>query len=831
MAENYSIKYRVNLTVICLCIGSIALMGLFAYTSQMDQLQKSLHDLAKNENRLFNSIINADAEGLGRAHAGLDRLDPLLRQFAAGKKDELLATAQPLFNDIRQNNNITHMYFINPDGTVLLRVHKPEQAGDKLMRATFRKAMETKKIASGLEMGKNFFSLRSVQPVTYQGKPIGFIEVAEEIDHIFKQMKEITGNDVSMFLTEDFLNRQATDVQSERVGNFRILYPTHKELTLQLTAKLLPAMNNALKGPIVEVISYRGGKYVVGMGPVTDASGAIVGILFSQKDVTPLFSAMWKGILTNILILIAIVVASIALLYLSLRKSLVLFGSLREHIVSVTTTWDLTKRLTINRDDEIGGLAGDFNLMTEKLAEMVTHVTQSSMSLGRVSANISQVSRTVTDSAERQAGAVNETSSAVEQINTSIREVAQGVEMLSQSAAETSSSILEMASSVEEVALNAESLAHSMDEVDSSISEMAFSIKQVGENAGSLMETAAITASSVIEMDSSIKQVEKSAQDTATISEDVRRDAEMGKEAADAAIVGINAIKISSSITSEVIYTLSERARDIDAILSVIDDVAAQTNLLALNAAIIAAQAGEHGKGFAVVAEEIKQLADRTKHSTQEIASVIKGVQNDTHRAVEAISETEQSIAEGEKLSRKSGEALSKIVAGAQKATDQVDSIARATREQSKGSQMIRDAMANVSEMVAQIAKSTHEQSIGSELIMTAVEHMKQVTAHVKNSTREQSNVGSFIARSTENVTDMIQQIKRACDEQKQGSEQILPAVENVKISTDSNIDAVRILNETLVNLASQVEILHDEIGRFNIVGSIRDVKNPLDQN
>ena len=166
---------------------------------------------------------------------------------------------------------------------------------------------------------------------------------------------------------------------------------------------------------------------------------------------------------------------------------------------------------------------------------------------------------------------------------------------------------------------------------------MAASIKQVGGSAENLMEAANITSSSVMEMDSSIKQVEKNALDTAAVSEEVKRDAEVGKEAVEATIAGINAIKNSSRITSEVITTLSERANDIGAILSVIDDVAGQTNLLALNAAIIAAQAGEHGKGFAVVAEEIKGLAERTSSSTREIAEVIKGVQDETRRAVEAI--------------------------------------------------------------------------------------------------------------------------------------------------------------------------------------------------
>lgn len=823
-----TIKSRVNYTILGLSLIAIILMGFFSYQGALRQVRESLHDLAQNENRLLQSILAADAEGLGRAHSGLTRLDALLRPFAAGNKGELLAAARPVFDDIRQNHNITHMYFIKPDGTVLLRVHKPEQAGDKLSRVTFTRAAATGKTASGLEMGKNFFSLRTVQPVSFQGRPIGYMEVAEEVDHVFSQMKEINGSDVSLFLRDDFLAGKGAELATEKVGRFHILYPTEKQVTLQLAGKLLPDLTYPLQEPVVEFVSLQGKKFAVGIGPVKDAAGTTVGILFSHKNVSPVFASMWRGVLANTLMLAAIVAGSVAFLYFSMRRSLRLFESLRSHVVTVTSAWDLSGRLKVDTTDEIGALATDFNTMTEKLAEMVTHVKQSGRELELVSADINQVSGKVRLAAERQSASVDETSSAITEINASIREVAQGVDSLSLSAAETSSSILEMVASVEEVALNTESLNQSVEEVSSSINQMSAAIKQVGANAGNLLEAANVTSSSIMEMDSTIKEVEKNALNTAAVSEAVRKDAETGKEAVQATIAGIDAIRHSSRITSEVIVTLSERAKDIGAILSVIDDVAGQTNLLALNAAIIAAQAGERGRGFAVVAEEIKGLAERTSSSTREIAEVIKGVQDETTRAVEAIGRAERSIGEGEALSRKSGEALNKIVAGAQLATDQVNSIARATMEQAKGSQMIRDAMEQVTSMLGQIAAATREQGQGSEQIMAAVEQMEKITAQVRSATREQSNVGNFIAQSTESITSMIRHIKRACDEQSRGSRLILPAMENIQQSAESNMDAVRIFSSTLESLSVQITILNKQIGRFTVAEEAGEAESPL---
>jgi methyl-accepting chemotaxis protein len=376
---------------------------------------------------------------------------------------------------------------------------------------------------------------------------------------------------------------------------------------------------------------------------------------------------------------------------------------------------------------------------------------------------------------------------------------------------------MELIASIEEVASNVETLSGAVDDVSSSITEMAATIRTIDGNVAMLVDSSMTATSSVVSLDLSIRQIEKNATESASISEDLLKDAESGRVSVEATIAGIAEIKKSSIITSEAIATLSEKAIDIGSILQVIDEVAEQTNLLALNAAIIAAQAGDQGKGFAVVAEEIKELSERTSSSSKEIARVIAAVQNEVNRAVDSISLAEQSINDGEQLSYQSGEALVKILAGVKTSGSQIVEIAKATESQAKESRQIRGVVEKISDMAAQIATATGQQGRGAEMIIAAIEKMKGLNSQVRNSTREQSTVGSFIGKSTENISAMIRKIKIASDEQAKSSELIMHSANEIHKSTENALKANRVTDESVKRLSVQSELLKKEMGQFII--------------
>jgi methyl-accepting chemotaxis protein len=478
---------------------------------------------------------------------------------------------------------------------------------------------------------------------------------------------------------------------------------------------------------------------------------------------------------------------------------------------------DLSETIEEETSDEIGMLANALNRISNNLNDMFRKIAKVTIGLGEAMERITAATEEVVQGAEYQVASVDETSSSISEMVISLKGVAENVEILASSAEESSSSIMEMAATNDEVADNISSLASSVEQTTTSIEQMTQAIKDVAKSVEDLSTTTEQTSTSMREMDVSIGQVENNANDTAGLSEEVRRDAERGSEAVKQTIQGITRISESTRTAFGAMEALGRKVQAIGQVLTVIDDVAEQTNLLALNAAIIAAQAGEHGKGFAVVADEIKDLAERTATSTNEISELILAVQSETKSVINSMERGRTSVDEGVGLSGEAEKALLKILESSTKSTQMVREIARATVEQARGSKVVTDAIGRIAETVQQIAAATGQQAKGSEQIMNSAEQMKVITQHVHSSSQEQARGSKQITGAIENISEMVHHLNRAQKEQTKGSEQVMHAVEKIKEVAEHHSDSMTNMKKIVDLVAEQAETLRSEMSRFKL--------------
>lgn len=106
----------------------------------------------------------------------------------------------------------------------------------------------------------------------------------------------------------------------------------------------------------------------------------------------------------------------------------------------------------------------------------------------------------------------------------------------------------------------------------------------------------------------------------------------------------IENISATSQASVGYIHKLNLSTNKIAEILTTVQNFYKQTQLLSLNASIESARAGEAGAGFAVVATQIRELAESSSHSVNEISSIIKEIDFDIHNVIEQSNLTETSV-------------------------------------------------------------------------------------------------------------------------------------------------------------------------------------------
>lgn len=290
------------------------------------------------------------------------------------------------------------------------------------------------------------------------------------------------------------------------------------------------------------------------------------------------------------------------------------------------------------------------------------------------------------------------------------------------------------------VSETANALAEQAKKSSQASENIVLTVKQIAAGAETQVESISETSASMTQMSSGIQQISASTQEVTSSANLAREMAENGKQTIDQSIGKMETVTTNVLQASEMIKHLNQSSQAIGTVINVISGIAAQTNLLSLNAGIEAARASEHGRGFAVVANEIRKLAEESHQAAEQIAVMIKQIQNETTKVSAFMIAETQNVKEGLEAAEEARDAFQQIHSAIETVSRQMSEVSAATVQMSAGTEEVLQSVGTFVQVAEAASDMTHKAQQDAEdtqevmnQMVSSISSMTEISERLQN--------------------------------------------------------------------------------------------------
>jgi methyl-accepting chemotaxis protein len=705
MNLTYAAKKQLTITVklvVAVSFTVLLVIGFQTWRSATNASQRAIERAEQQLLTLFKEYNDSVAERLEGSAGALalsfaDRPD-VRTLYRAGEREALLALLTPVFETLKTDYQIVHLYIHNPDGTIFLRVHNPERFGDEVTyRGTVQTTLTTQKPSAGVELGANRMGVRGIAPMFYDQQFIGMVEVGLDYDQQFIDMLKVRTNaDYKMWIRYDAASpaglnpaAEAPAAPLDELFFYTATNPAKRPVSPEAYRAILAGAE-----PSIQLVSDGGEQSAVLLGPLLGYGGRIIGVMEISKSWTEERAAMRRDQASTVVLAGGLALLALTAIYFGIQGLVSRPLHQLTEVATAITNGDISRQVELSSNDELGFLAEAFNQMTANLRQMVEAEQRALVAEQQAKETLQNTVAAYATFTEQVAGG-----DLTARLSLNGGNAADPLTLLGQRLNSMVENLCEMSCQIRGATVNIASAAAEI---------LAATTQQM---TGNTEQSSAITqtATTIDEVKVIVEQSFGKARAVAAQAQRTNETSQTGMRALADTVDVMSQIKEKVAGIAQNILSLSRQTQQIGEIIATVNNIASQSNLLALNASIEAARAGEHGRGFSVVALEVRKLAEQSRQATAQVATILNEIQRATNLAVLATEEGTKDVGTGVKQMQKAGNTIQDLDTSIADSATAAQQIVASAQQQSTGMEQIALAIQNISQATVQNLASTRQ--------------------------------------------------------------------------------------------------------------------------